>query len=333
LTAGPEAGKVTVEHSAERRSAMRNKDLRRAEIGKEGLQVLQTPRSTLFVPGDRPERIAKALGSGAEAVVVDLEDAVAESVKDQARQLAVRSLTDGHNAAATVLVRCNAVRTPHFTADVAALRPLLGRLGAVVLPMVEGPSDVQFLDEELRAAEEEAGLAPGATRIVPTVETAAGALDARHIAGASPRVLTLLFGSADLSHQLAVTPTAAGDELAVARSLVVLGAAAAGVAAPIDGPYLVLDDDTGLQTSTRRARDLGFGGKAVIHPAQLPTVTRLFRPTEEELSWAREVNAAFLEAEGQGRSAVRLRDGTFIDYPVAQRARALLGAETGGNTR
>jgi citrate lyase subunit beta/citryl-CoA lyase len=292
--------------------------------------VLQTPRSALFVPGDRPERIATALGSGAEAVVVDLEDAVAESVKDRARELAVRSLTGGHDAGARILVRCNGVRTPHFTADVAALRPLLGRLGAVVLPMVEGPSDVQTLDEELRALEQEVGLDSGATRIVPTVETAVAALDARHIAGASPRVLTLLFGSADLSHQLAVTPTAAGDELAVARSLVVLGAAAAGVAAPIDGPYLVLDDDPGLQTSTRRARDLGFGGKAVIHPAQLPTVTRLFRPTEEEMAWAREVDAAFTDAEARGRSSVRLPDGTFIDYPVAQRARALLHAN-GGN--
>lgn len=293
--------------------------------------MLQTPRSVLFVPGDRPERIAKAMSSGAEAVVVDLEDAVAESVKGRARQLTLRSLADAADCSAMIMVRCNAVGTPHFAADVAALRSVLGRIGAVVLPMVQGPSEVQALDEELRRIEESAGVSRGCTRVVATVETAAAALDARRIAAASPRVLTLLFGSADLSHQLAVTPTAAGDELAVARSLVVLGAAAAGVAAPIDGPYLVLDDEQGLETSTRRARDLGFGGKAVIHPAQLPTVSRLFRPSEQELAWAREVDAVFTDAEAHGRSAVRLPDGTFIDYPVAQRARALLhAADTGG---
>jgi citrate lyase subunit beta/citryl-CoA lyase len=298
----------------------------------EGPRKLQSPRNALFVPGDRPDRIAKALTSGAEAVVVDLEDAVAESAKDQARASAVRSLSEVPETGAVVMVRCNAVGTSHFAADVAALAPLLGRLAAVVLPMVAGPRDVEALDEELRRLEEAASVEPRSTRIVPTVETAAAVLDARAIAGASPRVLTLLFGSADLSHQLGVTPTAAGAELATARSSVVLAAAAAGVGRPLDGPYLVLDDQEGLETSARTARDLGFGGKGLIHPAQLPTVSRLFSPTAEEIAWAREVDAAFSSAERNGRSAVRLADGTFVDYPVAYRARALLHAtDTEGN--
>ncbi|MCU1614403.1 MAG: citrate lyase [Frankiales bacterium] len=293
--------------------------------------MLESPRSLLFVPGDRPDRIAKALASSAEAVVVDLEDAVAESAKDHAREAAVRSLSLATRVAPMVMLRCNAVRTAHFAADAQALAPLLGHLAAVVLPMVVGPADVQALDVELCRLEGAASIRPGSTRIVPTVETAAGILEARAIAAASPRVLTLLFGSADLSNQLALTPTASGEELATARSLVVLGAAAAGVARPLDGPYLVLDDETGLETSTRRARQLGFAGKAVIHPAQLPTVTRVFRPSDDEVAWAREVDAAFTDAEANGRSAIRLPDGTFIDYPVAQRARALL--HTTGGTR
>lgn len=286
--------------------------------------MFETPRTALFVPGDRPSRIANALSCGAEAVVVDFEDAVAEAVKREARESAVRTLVDADTSAVAVMVRCNAAGTPHLAEDIPALASLLTRLAAVVLPMVESVGDVHTLDELLVRAEADAAVVPGRTRVVVTVETAAGVLAARKIAAASPRVLTLLFGSADLSNQLGVTPTSGGDELATARSTVVLAAAAAGVVKPLDGPYLVLDDDEGLKAATVTARRLGFGGKVVIHPAQLPTVARVFTPTEAELTWAREVDGAFTEAEREGRSAVRLRDGTFVDYPVAYRARALL---------
>jgi len=286
-----------------------------------------TPRTVLFVPGDRPARIRKALSSGAEAVAVDLEDAVAEAAKDGARQQAVETLL-AETSPAAAMVRVNGVGTPHLAADVPALAPLLGRLAAVVLPMVESAEDLAAFDTLLTPVEREAGLEVGSTRVLATTETAGGILRAREIAGASPRVLTLLFGSADLTHQLGVAPTATGEELATARSTVVLAAAAAGLAKPLDGPYLVLDDEAGLQTATQAARRLGFGGKAVIHPAQLPVVTRGFAPTPEELAWARAVDEAFTDAEERGRSAVRLADGTFIDYPIANRARKLLAATT-----
>lgn len=285
-----------------------------------------TPRTTLFVPGDRPSRIFKAVASGADAVAVDLEDAVAESVKAQARQTAVATLLDVEDSAASLVVRVNGVRTPHLADDVRALTPLLPRLAALILPMVESAEEVVHLSELLEAAEVDAGVEVGRTRVLATTETAAGITSAREIAAASERVLTLLFGSADLSNELGVQPTADGAELATARSMVVLAAAAAHVRKPIDGPYLVLDDETGLETSTRAARRLGFGGKAVIHPTQLPAVSRVFAPTRDELDWARQVDEAFTEAELEGRSAVRLSDGTFIDYPIAHRARALLAA-------
>ena len=283
-------------------------------------------RTALFVPGDRPSRIRKALSSGAEAVAVDLEDAVAESVKDQARETAVAALLDADTSAVSLMVRVNGMRTAHVGEDVEALAPILKRLTAVILPMVVSADDVLELSELLDRAEVDAGVDVGRTRVLATTETAAGVLSAREIAAASHRVLTLLFGSADLSNELGVEPTAAGAELAAARSMVVLAAAAAGVRKPLDGPYLILDDEEGLETSTQTARRLGFGGKAVIHPGQLPTVARTFAPSADEIAWARRVDQAFAEAEREGRSAVRLSDGTFIDYPIAYRARALLDA-------
>lgn len=286
------------------------------------------PRTMLFVPADRPDRIAKAVASGADAVAVDLEDALSEALKEQGRSLAVAALREVPDAAVSLVVRINAIRTPHVEADIAALGPVLDRLTAVLLPKAESRQDVEELSALLERAETASGVAVGRTRILATTETAAGVLAAREIASASERVLTLLFGPADLSSELGVTPTAAGAELATARSTVVLAAAAARVAPPMDGPYLVLHDDEGLETSAVTAHRLGFGGKAVLHPAQLPIVARVFAPSDEELAWARQVDEVFSEAERQGRAAVRLPDGTFVDPPVAQRARSLLRAQT-----
>lgn len=292
--------------------------------------MLQRLATLLFVPGDRPDRIDKAVAAGADAVVIDLEDAVAHSAKTVARGLAIEAGAAVDDPAVAVMLRVNGVRSDHFDADIEALAPLLSRLAAVVLPMAESADDVRALATALSVVEERQGAEPGSTQVLPIVETAAGVLAAREIAAASRRVLTLLFGSADLSNELAVSPTAEGTELATARSLVVLAAAAAKVAAPLDGPYLTLDDEHGLRTSARTARLLGFGGKALIHPSQISVVKEAFAPTPQELEWAAEVDAAFTQAEQAGSGAIRLSDGTFIDYPIAYRARAMLAAHAPG---
>lgn len=227
-------------------------------------------------------------------------------------------------------MRINAVDTGLAEADVEALEPVLGRVDLVIVPMSSSPAAVRTAAALLGKAEARAGLEPGRTRIVPLVETAAGIAEARDIAAADPRVHTLAFGPADLSRELGVTPTADGEELFVARSQVVLGAAAAGRPKPIDGPHLDLDDADGLARSAARARRLGFGGKQVIHPRQIPVVAAAFAPSAEELQWARRVDEAFHDAEAAGVSSIRLDDGTFIDYPIAHRARALLAEEAAG---
>jgi citrate lyase subunit beta / citryl-CoA lyase len=282
-------------------------------------------RTLLFVPGDRPDRIVKAVASGADGVAIDLEDAVAAARKDDARAATRSALQELPDEVLPMLsVRINAVDSGLADDDVAALEPVLHRLALVIVPMSADPDGIRCAADLLERSERKAGIDVGRTGIVPLVETAAGILAARAIAASHERVHTLAFGPADLSRELGITPTADGDEFLHARSQLVLAAAAAHRPPPIDGPHLDLADAEGLARSARRARALGFGGKQVIHPAQIAVVTDAFSATQAEVDWARAVDAAFTAAEADGVSSIRLPDGTFVDYPIARRARAIL---------
>ncbi|MDF2823584.1 MAG: citrate lyase [Mycobacterium sp.] len=288
--------------------------------------TLPSLRTLLFVPGDRPDRIAKAVASAADGVAVDLEDAVALSRKGAARDAAVGALSAlSAQGGPVICVRVNAMDSGLAEDDLAALQPVLSRIDLIIVPMSGDAPTVRRAAELLAGAESAAGTEPGRIGIIPLVETAAGILGAQAIAAADPRVHTLSFGPADLSRELGITPTADGDEFLFARSQLVLAAAAAHLAPPVDGPYLDLGDAEGLLRAARRARALGFSGKQVIHPAQIPAVAQAFAATEAEISWATTVDEAFSAAEAQGVSSIRLPDGTFVDYPIAQRARAILG--------
>jgi citrate lyase subunit beta/citryl-CoA lyase len=280
-------------------------------------------RTALFVPGDQPQRIAKGVGYDTDAVVVDLEDAVSDVSKVRARDTEVEAISHLDPPPARLLVRINGPDSAYFDDDLSAVARVLDRVWAVVLPKATTADDVTRLHDRITDLEG-AGHQGHHTGILPIVETAAGVLSALDIVSASARVKTLLFGAADLSTQLQVDTTADGHELMHARSHVVLAAAAAGVSRPLDGPYLRLDDPAGLRRSTEHARRLGFGGKAVIHPGQLATVTSVFSPDSGQVQWARAVDEAFSTAERDGRASIRLDDGTFVDYPVARRARAIL---------
>jgi citrate lyase subunit beta / citryl-CoA lyase len=308
--------------------------------------VIGRLRTALFVPGDRPDRVAKAVRCAAEAIVVDLEDAVAAEAKGRARDQAVDALAqvgasrqDGPgsgepgSAGPALLVRVNAADTAWFADDVDALAPVLHSLSGVMLPMCATPGDIQRLDAALTGLEVSLVRPARHTAILPIIETAQGVLGAAGIAAASARVHTLVFGAADLSAELGVTATADGDELLYARSHVALATAAAGRRQPLDGPHLTLDDTDGLSRSAAHARRLGYGGKVVIHPSQLDIVTAAFSPTAAEVDWAHAVDEAFTEAEYAGRGAVRLHDGTFVDPPVANRARAILAEVAEGESR
>lgn len=262
-----------------------------------------SPRSYLFVPGNRPERFARAFASGAHAVILDLEDAVPAAGKAAAREAVARAL-GGTPPSCPVLIRINGVASEWFRDDL-ALCGLPGVAG-VVLPKAERPEDLALLAS--------AACSPA---LLPLIETAQGIANAAALARA-PRVQRLVFGSIDFKLDLGIE----GDheELLYFRSQLVLASRLAGLAAPVDGVTVALDDEALLSCDTLRARRLGFGAKLCIHPRQLDTVHGCFRPSEEETDWARRVVAAAQAADG---AAVAL-DGRMVDRPVILKAQQIL---------
>lgn len=261
-----------------------------------------SPRSYLFVPADRPERFGKALQSGADAVIVDLEDAVAPADKARARDRLARWLD--HADAAPVLVRINAPQADGCGDDLRlCAHPAVTGL---VVPKAESPAQLA----------EVAAAAPGKA-LLPLIETAAGFEARQHVAGAAG-VVRLLFGSIDFQADLGIEGD--DDALLLFRSQLVLTSRLAGLAAPVDGVTTALDDPEALVRDTARARRLGFGAKLCIHPRQVDAVHRGFMPSAAELGAARRVLAA-VAANGGAAVAV---DGKMVDAPVLLRARRLL---------
>lgn len=262
-------------------------------------------RSCLFTPADRPERFEKALATGADLVVLDLEDAVLPEAKEVARENVRSFLRAGGRAG----VRVNGVGTPWHESDMSLLRE--GGLCAAMLPKAENAADLARF----------AAAAPVGCAVIALVESALGIWTARELAAVAG-VTQLAFGSVDFQLDAGI-PDAAEDDapLLYARSRLVLASAIAGIAAPIDGVTVALDDTDVLRRDVARARQLGFGGKLCIHPKQIAPVHEGFAPSAEELAQARAIVAA-AEASG-AEGAIRL-NGKLIDRPVVMRARRLL---------
>ncbi len=259
------------------------------------------PRSYLFVPGDRPERFAKALASGADAVVLDLEDAVAPEHKAEARAAVRAALAHGD---ARWVVRINDAATPWFDDDLA----LLGAARTVMLPKAETAAQVA------RVVAARPGIA-----VLALVETARGVLNAATLAEA-PGVQRLVFGTIDFALDLDLSGDAAGFD--TAAGLLALASRAAGIAAPVAGVTAAIDDEALLLADLARARAHGFGAKLCIHPKQVAPLHRALAPSAAELDWARRVVAA-TEGAAAGLGAVRV-DGRMVDKPVLLRAQRLL---------
>lgn len=260
------------------------------------------PRSYLFVPGDRPERIGKARASGADAVVVDLEDAVAPASKVAARDAVAGAL----DAAAPVVLRVNGADTAWF-ADDARLAAHPG-VAAAMLPKAAAAEAVAALRS-----------ASGGKPVLALVESAAGMANVAALA-ATAGVARLVFGSIDFQLDLDI----ADDDLALLafRSQLVLASRLANLPAPVDGITPAFDDAARIEAEARRARSLGFGAKLCIHPKQVAIVNGAFSPSTAELAWAQRVVDAATAADG---AAVAV-DGKMVDAPVLARARRLLAA-------
>ena len=264
--------------------------------------ILAPARTLLFVPGDRPDRFAKASASGAGLVVLDLEDAVAPADKAAARQHVQARVAQGEPCA----VRVNGHGTEWHEDDLAALA---GLECVVVVPMAESPELLSQVAQRVGAG------------VLALIETAAGVLGAREIAD-SPGVVRLALGTYDLGAELGVAPDDR-EAMVWSRGALVLASAAAGIAAPVDGVTGDIADEELLRSEVLHAARLGFTGKLCIHPRQVGVVETLLRPTEEELRWARAVTEA---ADG---SAVVLLDGKMVDKPVVDRARRMLEQHPG----
>jgi citrate lyase subunit beta/citryl-CoA lyase len=278
-------------------------------------------RSLLFAPANEPRKTRRLSASGADAVVLDLEDAVARDQKVAARPMAHAAL---HEIAGPLrCVRVNAFETGLTAEDVAAV--VCAELDAIVLPKTEAAVDLRRLDALLDAAEAGAGVPRGAVRVIPLIETCVGIAAGAEIARASSRTLALAFGSGDLGRDLAL-PSIRGDlsaALAYGRGKIVYDARAAGLPAPLDGPYLNVRDQTGLEEDCRAAAALGHGGKVCIHPDQVAVANRVFGPGPEEVAFARKVIAAFTAAETSGSAAIAV-EGVFVDYPILIKAQAIV---------
>ncbi|MFJ6466665.1 HpcH/HpaI aldolase/citrate lyase family protein [Streptomyces sp. NPDC091387] len=279
-------------------------------------------RSYLYVPADRPAMLARALERGADAVIVDLEDAVAPDAKDAARQAAadwLARLTPG--GPTEVWVRVNP--GPTGLADAAAV--VAPALHGLCLAKCESPADVVAVDQVVGEREAALGLTPGSVALSPLLESAGAVLAAPALA-ASPRVAHLQAGEADLRAELGMEPSPDERELLPLRVSLVLACAAARVGPPV-GPVSTDYRDTGaLRRSTTALRALGYRSRACIHPAQIPVVHEVFTPSEAELDAASELVNRFDAAVRDGHPVIVGADGRMVDEAVVRAARRTLAA-------
>jgi citrate lyase subunit beta/citryl-CoA lyase len=280
-------------------------------------------RSMLFTPGNQPRRVAKALAEiPADAVILDLEDAVPIAAKEATRAAVAAALAIPRRT--TLYVRVNGVETPWFFGDLEAV--VRRGLDGVMLPKTASVEMLLLADRHLSHLEAERGLPRGSVDLLPLIESAEGVANLREICTTGlARVKRLGFGAADYTADVGATWTAGEEELLLPRAHLVLYSRLGRLEPPIDTVYPHFHDPQGFEASSRRARQLGFQGRMCIHPDQVEAANRIFSPTPEEIAWAQEVIAAFREAEAQGVGAIAVRD-QLIDYAFVARARRILSA-------
>ena len=261
-------------------------------------------RSVLYMPGANRRALEKGRSLPTDAIIMDLEDAVTPDAKDEARDNILEALQTGGYGARELIVRVNDLSSAWGRADLAAMAG--ADADAILIPKVESAGDVDAALEVL-----DANNAPAALGVWCMMETPLAILDAKAIAGASPRLAALVMGTSDLAKDLGAAHTPDRAPLLTALSLCILAARAHGLAV-LDGVQLDLADDEGFAAACRQGRDLGFDGKTLIHPKTLAAANRVYSPSEDDLAWARRIIAAHAAAEADGKGVV-LVDGKLIE--------------------
>ena len=279
-------------------------------------------RSMLFLPGNAPKMIINGNYLGSDAVIFDLEDAVAPDQKDAARLLVRNVLRSIEFNLVETIVRINSIDTPYWQEDINQILPQ--KPDIIMLPKTGTANDVLTVDAYLTAMEEKLGYEKNTVRLMPLIETALGVENAFAIASASGRVTALFLGAEDLTADLRCQRTKEGREIDYARQRLVVAARAAGVDV-YDTPFTDVNDDEGIVADATYAKSLGFTGKASISPRHIDAINTVFSPTKKEIAYAYEVMEAIALAKQQGKGAIALR-GKMIDAPIVNRAQQTIAA-------
>ncbi|MBK5100029.1 MAG: CoA ester lyase [Desulfobacteraceae bacterium] len=284
-------------------------------------------RTALFVPGNRPDRIVKAFGTGADVIIIDLEDAVPLAEKESSRPNVREKVAQF--ADRMILVRTNALGSDFIKGDLD--EAIVEGVNGIILPKVERADDITKINTLLIEVEKNRALPKGSIRVFPLIESAAAVQHIYDIVSTKTkpdRIYAVMFGAADYTLDMGIEMTMEGNELFYARSKISIACRAAGIAPPVDTPFMIdLKNTEALISDAMRAKELGFQGKLVIHPNQVEPCNRIFSPTTEEIAEAIKIVQAFEEAEAAGMAAIQL-EGKFIDYPVVKRSKNILALAT-----
>jgi citrate lyase subunit beta/citryl-CoA lyase len=277
-------------------------------------------RSLLFVPGNQPTMLSKAMGFAPDAFIPDLEDSVPAEEKAHARDVTTSFLPRLAQAGPMLIPRVNALDSGLLEDDLTAV--VGPHIAGVSVGKIQTGADITRIAGLITSLEKRTGVPIGHVKLVPWIETARAIVHVYEICTASPRIIGVAFGAEDFTHDMGIARSEDDSEVAYPRSAMCVAARAADVLA-LDTPYFRFRDPEGLQRNALVSKNMGFKGKFAIHPAQIAVINTMFSPTPAEIEQARQVVAAFEAAERAGRGSTSL-DGKVIDVPVVKRARALL---------
>ena len=276
-------------------------------------------RTLLFAPGNHPRRVEKALCLKADAVILDLEDAVAIAEKVATRAIVVDALQSERSGLG--YVRVNAYDTDFCFGDLLVV--VAKGVDGIVLPKVETSAQLRSVDWVVSQLEREKRLPAGGIDIIPIIETGKGVANVHDIASAGTRIKRLSFGAGDYTKDMAMRWTRHEGELAHARSEIAVASRAAGLEAPLDTVWIHIKETDGCIKSAELVCDMGYQGKLCIHPDQVDPVNAVFTPSDDDIDFAEKVVKAFEEAEAQGLASIQV-DGYFVDYPIVDQAQRTL---------
>lgn len=279
-------------------------------------------RTMLFIPGNSPAMLLNADIHQADAIILDLEDAVSPSEKDAARILVRNAVRALQYRGTELIIRVNPLGTDYIREDLETVVPLCPSL--IMSTKVASPDDVREVARMISQIEQKNGMAAGSVGLIPLLETAEGLENAFQIAKADPRVKALFLGAEDLTSDLQAIRSKPGEEILWARGRIVMAARAAGVDV-YDTPFTDVNDNEGIVSDASFARSLGFTGKAAISPRHVPFINEVFSPSEKDIAYALEVMAVIEEAKRLGKGAISLH-GKMVDKPIVDRAHRVLEA-------